>query len=178
MTDQPALELVAKSGEQCGAIEDPKNPGYAAVILNCEYGFKCVDSEGDYAMRGAGQCEKVSDAKMAILYNDYEISETYGDAYVNTEYTEYDQTIEDAESEPRTCDSSRKGLVLFWTENYFIEWAPACDDYTPELFKSVQAGFEIQKDVLELFSWCVDTASGKRLNDVTLASLFDKSICE
>ena len=109
------------------------------------------------------------------VYNDIN---TRGDVYTNTENTEYDQSVEDFISETRSCQNTRSALVQFKTENFFIEWAPACDGDTSELFKSVQSGYDSQKDVFEFFKWCVDTTSGKRLNGVTLASLFDDSTCE
>ena len=189
-TVQPELRLLAKSGEQCGAFENPNKPGFAGRMINCENGFKCFDSEGEVSWNGSGVCKEYEFAVNDSMLESYDYSDdsydedvyndinTRGEVYTNTENTEYDQSVEDFESETRSCQNSRSALVQFKTENFFIEWAPACDGDTPELFKSVQSGYDSQKDVFEFFKWCVDTTSGKRWNRVTLASLFDDSTCE
>ena len=106
----------------------------------------------------------------------YGLAYTFGEVYTNSENTEYDQSIDDFESENRTCHNSRSALVQFTTETVAIEWAPVCNDDIPELFDSVQCGFDSQ--VTDVFCWCADTTSGKRLSAVNLISIFDRSTCE
>ena len=185
---RPEHKLFAKSGEQCGAIEDPKNLGQTLDIIKCETGFRCFDSEGEVSWIGSGVCKEyefVVNDSMLEFYDysednftedDYKRIDANGNTYTDTENTEYDHSVDDFESEPRICDDSRSGLVLFTTGTQTIQWGPNCDDHAPELFESMQCGFDSQ--VTDIYCWCADTTSGKRLSAVNLLSIFDMSICE
>jgi len=171
---EPEIQTIdSQLGEECGFInEDPSNPGYASDMVYCAYGLKCLDPNGNLTVI-SGLCEKMLESD----YNDYDMADLYGDTYENTVQTIYNQTIDDFESEPRKCHSSRKALVQFETENYSIEWAPNCDIDIPELFYPDQCGYDSQDDS-QFLCWCADTTSGKRLSDVKLGSLFNASTCE